>query len=64
MKVNSRSIQIIGNMTLSEILASQGYATSRIAVELNGRIIPKSEYETTIVCDGDSMEVVSIVGGG
>lgn len=64
MKVNSRSIQIMGDMTLAEILASQGYVTSRIAVELNGRIIPRSEYETTIVCDGDSMEVVSIVGGG
>ncbi|UAL07214.1 MAG: sulfur carrier protein ThiS [Candidatus Methanogranum gryphiswaldense] len=64
MKVNSRSIQIMGDMTLAEILASQGYVTSRIAVELNGRIIPRSEYETTIVCDDDSMEVVSIVGGG
>jgi sulfur carrier protein len=64
MKVNSRSIQMMGDMTLAEVLSSQGYVTSRIAVELNGRIIPRSEYETTIVCDGDSMEVVSIVGGG
>ena len=34
------------------------------AVEKNGQIVPKSAYESTVIKDGDSLEVVSFVGGG
>jgi sulfur carrier protein len=33
-------------------------------VELNLEIVPKSQYDSTILKDGDSVEVVSFVGGG
>lgn len=36
----------------------------RVAVELNGDIVPKAQYSDTIFKDGDSVEVVSFVGGG
>ena len=36
----------------------------RIAVELNGDILPKYQYSETMLKDGDSMEVVTFVGGG
>ena len=42
----------------------KGYRTNRIAVEKNGQIVPKSAYESTVIKDGDSLEVVSFVGGG
>lgn len=38
--------------------------TEKIAAELNGNIIPKSEYESVILKDDDVLEVVSFVGGG
>ena len=36
----------------------------RIAVELNGDILPKYEYSDTMLKDGDRLEVVTFVGGG
>ncbi|MGN1467900.1 MAG: sulfur carrier protein ThiS [Ruminococcus sp.] len=49
---------------LSDYLAEKKYKTERIAVELNGDILPKSQYETTVLKDGDKAEIVSFVGGG
>ena len=41
-----------------------GYQKNRIAVECNGEILPKVEYEQKILQDGDVLEIVSFVGGG
>ena len=30
----------------------------------NGDIVPKAQYDKTVLQDGDSIEVVSFVGGG
>ena len=35
-----------------------------VAVEYNGSIVPKNQYEEKILTDGDVIEVVSFVGGG
>jgi len=62
-KVNGKEYDAAGK-SLSEFLLYAGYDTIRIAVELNGDIIPKSQYEKTYLSDGDCIEVVSFVGGG
>lgn len=49
---------------LSEYLISSGYDTKRVAVEFNGNILPKADYDKTVLCDGDKIEIVSFVGGG
>ena len=36
----------------------------RVAVELNLYILPKGEYDTTQLKDGDRIEIVHFVGGG
>ncbi|MEW6655715.1 MAG: sulfur carrier protein ThiS [Aquificota bacterium] len=35
-----------------------------LAVAVNGEIVPKSRYKEYILKDGDSVEIVNIVGGG
>ncbi len=52
------------NMNLSLFLEENGYNVGRIAVEMNGEILPKANYESTILKDGDVLEVVSFVAGG
>ena len=54
----------ISCQTLSEYLASTTYNPKRIAVECNGEIVPKSQYDSTVLQDGDALEIVSFVGGG
>lgn len=62
-KINGESLNIAGK-TLEEYLAGAKYDIKRIAVEKNGEIVPKSEYASTLLADGDEIEVVSFVGGG
>lgn len=50
--------------TVAEYLMETTYDRKRIAVERNGDIISKSQYETAVLNDGDSVEIVSFVGGG
>ena len=62
-KVNGEDMNIAGK-TIAEYLATTNYDMKRIATELNGDIIPKATYAQTVLKDGDSMEIVSFVGGG
>ena len=62
-KINGENKEAAGK-TLTEYLSATEYELSRIAVEKNGEIVPKSQYGTTVLCDGDEVEIVSFVGGG
>ena len=53
-----------GGRSVAEYLSSAGYDLMRVAVELNGDLVPKLKFDDTIFKDGDSVEVVSFVGGG
>lgn len=50
--------------SLRVLLENGGFRRDRIAVEINGEIIKKSDYDKTVLNDGDKIEVVSFVGGG
>ena len=52
------------DQTVADYLEENGYRMNRIAVELNGEILPKYKYSETRLKDGDSMEIVTFVGGG
>ncbi|MBE6930512.1 MAG: sulfur carrier protein ThiS [Ruminococcaceae bacterium] len=62
-KVNGTELDIAGK-TVSEYLTTTDYDPKRIAVERNGDIVFKSQYDVTVLKDGDSVEIVSFVGGG
>lgn len=62
-KINGEYKNAVGK-SVSEYLTENGYDIKRVAVELNGDILPKAQYESTILNDEDSVEVVSFVGGG
>ena len=62
-KVNGVELDIAGK-TITEYLSLTDYDSKRIAVERNGDIVFKSQYDETVWNDGDSLEVVSFVGGG
>ncbi len=62
--INGKNVENIAGKTVLEYLTESGYDIKRVAVERNGDILPKSRYESTVLQDGDSIEVVSFVGGG
>ena len=62
--VNGKEILMEEEKNVERYLKECGYQMKRIAVELNGDILPKYQYSETMLKDGDSMEVVTFVGGG
>ncbi len=62
-KINGKEIEI-SDITLAEYLYGTSYDVKRIAVERNGEIVPKSQYDSVVLMDGDCLEIVSFVGGG
>lgn len=62
-KINGKNTDC-GGQTIESYLTAHGYDLKRVAVERNGEIVPKSEYASATLADGDSVEVVSFVGGG
>lgn len=62
--VNGKEINLTKDTSVAEYLEQNQYQVKRIAVELNGDILPKYSYSDTMLKDGDRLEVVTFVGGG
>ena len=52
------------NPSLSKTLELMGYRPNTIVVELNDLIVNSKKWHNVILREGDSLEIVSIVGGG
>ncbi len=65
-KVNGEEKSFDKELSVMELITALGirFREVGLAVALNGEVVPKSEYERTIVRDGDSVEIVQLVGGG
>ena len=62
--VNGKEINLTKETSVADYLEQNKYQVKRIAVELNGDILPKYSYSDTMLKDGDRLEVVTFVGGG
>jgi sulfur carrier protein len=56
--------QTIEPITVLCYLEALAIDPRRVAVELNLCILPKTAYETTLIQEGDKVEIVHFVGGG
>ncbi len=50
--------------SIAQLVQEKGYESTKIAVEVNGAIVPKAKYDQYFVSECDTMEVVTFVGGG
>ena len=57
-------IEEIEAQSLDRYLNSKLLLGRRIAVELNGEIVPKSQFSSVVLVDGDVIEIVNAIGGG
>ena len=64
MKLNGTQVPVQEEKTLVQYLQENQYDISKIAVERNGEIVPKREYECVFLQQEDQLEIVQFVGGG
>ena len=50
--------------TLGALVQHLGMKPDRVAIELNGEIVPREQWPQTPLKDGDRLEIVQFVGGG
>ena len=50
--------------SIADLLRLEGLAERRVAVEVNGAIVPRSQHATHVLGEGDKVEVVHALGGG
>lgn len=51
-------------LAVAELLLRMSLGGRKVAVEKNGEFVPKSAHGSTLVLDGDRLEIVAAVGGG
>ncbi len=52
------------SLSVSALLAQLNLSSGLVAVEHNRRVVAQSEHALTIIQSGDTLEVVTFVGGG
>ncbi len=64
LRINGKDVELSAPTPLLEYVRRLGVDPRAIAVEVNGRILERSEYESAVLGEGDVVEIVRMVGGG
>ena len=51
-------------LAVTDLLQRMALAGKKVAVERNGEIVPRGAHGSTLLADGDRLEIVVAVGGG
>lgn len=63
-RVNGEMKEVAEGATVEGLLSALGIRPFGMALELNREIIPKRLYGSTVLNEGDVIEIVRMVGGG
>lgn len=62
--VNGQHRRVRDGMTIADLALDLGLEPTKVAVERNLEIVPRSTLAEVVVEDGDDFEIVTFVGGG
>ncbi len=64
LRINGKRVELDQQTPLLDYLEQMGVDARSIAVEHNGVILERERYATSTLRDGDTVEIVRMVGGG
>ena len=62
--VNGNPMDLPDGLTIDGLLSRLGVRREYTAVALNAEVTPKGSYASTVLADGDKVEIVRPMGGG
>jgi len=62
--INGQSRSFPGPLNVARLIEVLELEGKRIALERNGEIVPRSQFASVKLTDGDALEIVVAVGGG
>jgi thiamine biosynthesis protein ThiS len=63
-RLNGDPYSLPGPLSIAALLERLGIDARRVAVERNLIVVKRDLYETTLIGEGDEVEIVNFVGGG
>ena len=63
-QLNGERAEFLNNFTIQELLTKLSIDKKKVAVELNGAVVPKQEYAFIKFANKDVVEIVTFIGGG
>lgn len=63
-QLNGEPRRLPPDSTVVDLLEAEGLATRRVAVEVNGQIVARSQHAVHRLHAGDTVEIVHALGGG
>jgi len=63
-RLNGEATEVERGTTVGMLVDRTVPDRARVAVERNGAIVPRAEYDRSPVVEGDDLEIVTLVGGG
>jgi sulfur carrier protein len=64
LRINGKSHQVSGSMSLQHLLEKLGYEPQSIAVAVDGQFVPRHQYPSCQLRDEQDLEVVAPMQGG
>ena len=62
--LNGDKRELSAPLTVTQLLSDLEIDARRVAVELNLAVVKKAAYDSSVIKDGDEVEIVNFVGGG
>lgn len=62
--LNGEKKEFKDGSSVAAVLSEIGIDPRKIAVERNLGLVKRTEYDQTVLVDGDEIEIVNFVGGG
>ena len=62
--VNGEPQEVEEHTSLPELVVSLKLKSEQVAIELNQKVVRRSQWESTVLHEDDRVEIVHFVGGG
>lgn len=62
--INGTVQQFDTSISVAALIEHMQIGTKRIAIERNGEIVPRGQFNQQMLAEGDKLEIVVAVGGG
>ena len=62
--VNGDTRTLSEGMTVAQLLQQLAVTPERVAVEVNLTVLKRAQHPTTLLQEGDQVEIVQLIGGG
>ncbi len=63
-QLNGKKISILTNISVKDLVKKYKLKEKKIAIEVNGTILPKQQYAKKKLKNNDKIEIVQFIGGG